>query len=63
MLILRCTCRKLVFAPREQGQAVSIARPEWGVPDPFGSAAKAAAVVHALARKRARTAVLQQHQE
>ena len=48
---------KLVFFPRECGKANAalwergIARPEWGVPSPIGSAAKLAAIVNAAARR------------
>ena len=48
---------KLVFFPRECGNATAelwargIARPEWGVPSPIGSAAKLAAIVNAAARR------------
>ncbi len=50
-----CARRKLVFMPKTPGQQCSIARPEWGAPTPFGSAAKAQAVIDELARKRRRT--------
>jgi hypothetical protein len=41
---------KLVFLPRRPGQplACCIARPEWGRPTPFGSAARVAMVARAL---------------
>ena len=48
---------KLVFFPRECGNATAelwargIARPEWGVPSPIGSAARLAAIVNAAARR------------
>jgi hypothetical protein len=48
---------KLVFFPRECGKGNAelwergIARPEWGVPSPIGSAAKLAAIVNAAARR------------
>ena len=48
---------KLVFFPRECGKGKAelwergIARPEWGVPSPIGSAAKLAAIVNAAARR------------
>lgn len=41
---------KLVFFPRHAGQALGIARPEWGPPCAFGSAAKAQAVMRQLRR-------------
>ncbi len=43
---------KLVMLPREADGACSIARPEWGRPVAFGSAAKAEALVKQMARKR-----------
>ena len=39
-------------APHPWPQVCSIARPEWGAPAAFGSAAKAEALVRQMARKR-----------
>ncbi|KAL6749804.1 hypothetical protein V8C86DRAFT_2833540 [Haematococcus lacustris] len=47
---------KLVFTSRVPGASCCIARPEWGEPVAFGSAAKAVRAVKELARKRMRDA-------
>lgn len=40
---------KLALLPRRPGQALCLARPEWGPPASFGSAARVDAVKRALA--------------
>ncbi len=44
---------KLAFLPRQPGQALCLARPEWGPPVSFGSAARVDAVKRRLAAERA----------
>lgn len=43
---------KLALLPRRADQALCIARPEWGPPASFGSAAKVDAVLRRLAAER-----------
>jgi probable phosphoglycerate mutase len=47
---------KLALLPRREGQACCLARPEWGPPVSFGSAARVEAVKRQLAGKRRRAA-------
>lgn len=53
---------KLVMLPKQAGGSCSLARPEWGPPTYFGSAAdvRQAAIV-AAGRKRQATDALQEH--
>ena len=44
-----CQVWKLVFFPTRPGQRVTLARPEWGRPTAFGSAARAEAVTRQMA--------------
>ena len=39
---------QLVFMPRSETQRASIARPSWGRPTPFGSAARVEALIRSL---------------
>lgn len=43
---------KLVFLPSSSGQSCCIARPEWGAPVYFGSAARVRELRDAISRKR-----------
>jgi hypothetical protein len=44
---------KLVFCPRQPGGRCCIARPEWGPPTAFGSAAKVAQAARQLRQQAA----------